>query len=69
MPGAPEMAWQGGSQRVPVQGRQRGRWKGVLREDQLARYADKIAAEFTPALAVWLEHGRLVAGDPATAAD
>jgi aryl sulfotransferase len=67
MPGA-EMAWQGGSQRFLFKG-VNGRWKDVLSEAQLAAYAQKVAAEFTPALAAWLEHGRLLAGDPATAAD
>jgi aryl sulfotransferase len=67
MPGA-EAAWQGGSQRFLYKG-VNGRWQGVFSEDQLAAYAAKVQAEFTPALAAWLAGGRLAAGDPATAAD
>jgi aryl sulfotransferase len=41
-----------------------GRWKGVLTDDDLARYHALVARKFTPAQAAWTEHGRLVAGDP-----
>jgi aryl sulfotransferase len=46
-----------------------GRWRGVFAESDLATYRLKTAAEFTPALAAWLESGRLVAGEPALSAD
>ena len=62
-----EMAWDGGAQRFLYKG-VNGRWKDVLAAEDLAAYAAKIAAEFDPALAAWLEHGRLVAGEPASAA-
>lgn len=41
-----------------------GRWRGVLTEDDLSRYAQLVETRFTPACARWIEHGRLVAGDP-----
>jgi aryl sulfotransferase len=41
-----------------------GRWRGVLTEDDLARYLALVARKFTPAEAAWIEHGGLVAGDP-----
>ncbi len=66
MPGV-EIAWQGGAQRFLYKG-VNGRWKGVLADEDLATYEAKVTAEFTPALAAWLEHGRLIAGEPARAA-
>jgi aryl sulfotransferase len=67
MPGA-ERAWVGGVSTFLHKG-VNGRWQGVFAEADLATYKAKIATEFTPALAAWLEHGRLVAGDPALSAD
>jgi aryl sulfotransferase len=46
-----------------------GRWKGTYADADLAAYASKVALEFTPGLAAWLEGGRLVAGEPATSKD
>ncbi|HZZ90410.1 MAG TPA: sulfotransferase domain-containing protein [Caulobacteraceae bacterium] len=46
-----------------------GRWQGVVSDLDLTAYKAKVAREFTPALAAWLEQGRSGAGDPATAAD
>jgi aryl sulfotransferase len=46
-----------------------GRWRGVFAEADLAAYMLKTTVEFTPALAAWLESGRLVAGEPALSAD
>jgi aryl sulfotransferase len=46
-----------------------GRWQGIFAEADLTAYRAKIAAEFTPALAAWLEGGRRLAGDPAQSAD
>lgn len=40
------------------------RWRGVLTADDIALYEARVKRETTPALARWLEHGRLVAGDP-----
>jgi aryl sulfotransferase len=62
-----EMAWDGGAQRFLYKG-VNGRWKGVLTAEDLKAYDAKIKAEFSPSLAAWLEHGRLVAGEPARAA-
>jgi aryl sulfotransferase len=67
MPGA-ENAWVQGAKTFLNKG-VNGRWHGVFAEADLATYRVKIAAEFTPALAAWLESGRLVAGDPAQSAD
>jgi aryl sulfotransferase len=41
-----------------------GRWKDVLTEGDLARYDALVKRKFTPALANWVENGRLKAGDP-----
>jgi aryl sulfotransferase len=66
MPGA-DIAWDGGAKRFLYKG-VNGRWKDVLTAEDLADYEAKTRIEFTPALAAWLEHGRLVAGEPALAA-
>ncbi len=44
-----------------------GRWKGVYDPADLELYERRVAEEFSPALAAWLEDGRLVSGDPALA--
>lgn len=41
-----------------------GRWQNVFAADDLKRYAALVKTHFAPDLARWLEHGRLVAGDP-----
>jgi aryl sulfotransferase len=46
-----------------------GRWRDVLTETDLARYAAVVQRKLTPACADWLEKGRLGAGDPTVAAD
>jgi aryl sulfotransferase len=66
MPGS-EATWDGGAQRFLYKG-VNGRWKDVLTGKDLAAYAAKVKVEFSPALAAWLEYGRLVAGDPERAA-
>jgi aryl sulfotransferase len=60
--------WVGGSQTFLNKGTN-GRWKEVCDAADLAAYHRRVAEEFTPALAAWLEGGRLTAGDPAVAAD
>lgn len=40
------------------------RWKGVLTDEQIARYRQRAAARLEPSLARWLEHGRRVGGEP-----
>ncbi|HEY2708731.1 MAG TPA: sulfotransferase domain-containing protein [Caulobacteraceae bacterium] len=67
MPGI-ENVWDGGTDRFLYKG-VNGRWKDVVSATDLAAYDAKVKAEFSPALAAWLEGGRLVAGDPAGAAD
>jgi len=67
MPGA-IMAWVDGAKTFLNKG-VNGRWQGAFDEADLATYKAKLAEEFTPALAAWLDGGRLVAGDPALAAD
>lgn len=46
-----------------------GRWQGACADADLAAYRAKVAAEFTPGLAAWLEDGRLATGDPALSSD
>ncbi len=46
-----------------------GRWKDVLTKDDLARYDALVRKNFTPSQALWIEHGRHVAGDPRSLAD
>jgi aryl sulfotransferase len=41
-----------------------GRWQGIFAAADLERYAAQVKANFAPDLARWLEHGRVVAGDP-----
>lgn len=41
-----------------------GRWRDVLGQDDLARYAALAQSRFTPAAAAWIEKGRRGAGDP-----
>jgi aryl sulfotransferase len=61
-----EMTWDGGAKRFLYKGTNR-RWEGVVAEAELDRYQSRVRDEFSPSLAAWLEHGRLIAGDPADA--
>ncbi len=63
-----EMLWEGGAQTFLHKGTN-GRWRDVVSKDDLARYDAKVKAQFSPSLARWIEHGRLVAGDPEAAAN
>lgn len=60
--------WKGGAGTFLHKGTN-GRWREIYRSDDLTRYDQRIAAEFSPALAAWCEHGRLAAGDPRIAGD
>ena len=60
--------WVGGAQTFLHKGIN-GRWQEVCAAADLAAYHQRVAEEFTPALAAWLEGGRLAAGDPARASD
>ena len=55
--------WKGGGDTFINKGTNR-RWEDVCQTADLARYEAKVSAEFSPSLAAWCEHGRLVAGDP-----
>jgi aryl sulfotransferase len=61
-------AFDRGADRFINQGRS-GRWKEVATAEDIARYEAIVARAATPAMAAWLERGRLGAGDPRTGAD
>jgi aryl sulfotransferase len=61
-------AFDRGADRFINQGRS-GRWREVATPADVARYDAIVARAATPALAAWLERGRLGAGDPRSAAD
>ncbi|MDQ0465547.1 aryl sulfotransferase [Caulobacter ginsengisoli] len=63
-----DVAFEGGHKTFLNKGTN-GRWQGELTAEDLALYHQRVAAELSPGLAHWLEHGRLVAGDPAVAGD
>jgi aryl sulfotransferase len=63
-----QMTWDEGARRFLHKGTNE-RWRGVVSDEDLADYAAAVRTHFSPALAAWLEGGRLVAGDPATAED
>ncbi|HUJ02857.1 MAG TPA: sulfotransferase domain-containing protein, partial [Rhizomicrobium sp.] len=54
------IAWDKGYERFLFKGSNE-RWRGVLSEEQLARYDARVKAELDPALAAWLAKGRLAA--------
>ena len=62
MPMAQQM-WEGGANRFLHKGTN-GRWRDVVAKEDLDLYDAKVKAEFSPALARWIENGRLIAGDP-----
>lgn len=49
--------FQGGAQRFLNQGTN-GRWRGVLREEELAQYRELVGRALPPGCARWLEQGR-----------
>lgn len=55
--------FRGGSERFFHKG-SNGRWRGVVRDEDLALYDRMLAAELEPACAAWIEGGRRAAGDP-----
>lgn len=61
---AAQVLWEGGGKSFLHKGTN-GRWRDVAAADDLARYDAQVKAQFSPALARWVENGRLVAGDPA----
>ena len=58
-----KMLWREGSSSFLNKGTN-GRWRECVSPDDLKRYDEKVKSQFSPALARWVEHGRLVAGDP-----
>ncbi len=62
MPGAGDI-WKGGGKTFLNKGTN-GRWHDVYRAEDLTLYDERVADEFSPALAAWCEHGRLVGGEP-----
>ena len=62
------MAFDRGADRFINQG-VNGRWKDFLTPEDLVRYDALIARKLSPAMAGWIAHGRLLAGDPRTLAD
>jgi aryl sulfotransferase len=55
--------WEGGAGRFLHKGTN-GRWQNLFAAEDLARYDAQVKANFAPELARWVEHGRIVAGDP-----
>ncbi len=55
--------WEGGASRFMNKGTN-GRWQSTVSAADLQRYDAKVKTHFAPELARWLEHGRLIAGDP-----
>ena len=62
------MAFDTGAERFLNKG-VNGRWKDFLTDADLARYEALVERRLSPALAAWLEGGRLAAGDPRVAAE
>jgi aryl sulfotransferase len=46
-----------------------GRWRDVLKPEDIERYETLAREKLTPSAARWIEHGSRVAGDPRTLAD
>ena len=63
-----EMSFEGGHRSFLNKGAN-GRWREELTDEDLALYQSRVEQELSPALARWLEHGRLVADDPKTTED
>jgi aryl sulfotransferase len=59
--------FEGGADRFFFKGAN-GRWRELMTREELALY-EQAARRLTPGLARWVEQGRLIAGDPRTAAD
>jgi aryl sulfotransferase len=63
-----QTSWREGSRTFLHKG-VNGRWRDLFDVADLAAYDHRVAIEFTPGLAAWLEQGRAVAGDPRTSPD
>jgi aryl sulfotransferase len=60
---AAALLWEGGASRFMNKGTN-GRWQSVVFADDLRRYDAQVKKHFAPELARWLEHGRIISGDP-----
>jgi aryl sulfotransferase len=58
-----QLTWGGGTNTFLHSG-SNNRWRGVAASEDLELYDATVEREFSPELARWVEHGRLVAGDP-----
>jgi aryl sulfotransferase len=67
-PGANRLFGEGGVRRFFNKGT-KGRWRGILTDDDLASYDAKVREKFSHGLAAWLEGGRLSTGEPCACAD
>jgi len=63
-----EMMWDGGAERFIYKGTN-GRWQDCVPAAEIARYRALLNERCPPGLALWLTHGRRIAGEPASAAD
>src|SRR6185312_1982686 len=61
-------SWDKGHERFFNKGTN-ARWRDVLTAEDLAQYDDRVRREVSPALAAWLENGRLKTRDPRLAED
>jgi aryl sulfotransferase len=61
--GSVAASFQGGAARFFHEGTN-GRWRGVVREGDLALYDAKVEAELSLACARWVAHGRRSSADP-----
>jgi aryl sulfotransferase len=62
------LSWDNGHERFFNKGTN-ARWREALSAQDLARYDARVRDELSPNLAAWLEHGRLIAGDPRETVD
>ena len=67
MPAAGDI-WKGGGKTFLNKGTN-GRWHDIYSADDLALYQERVTAAFSPTLATWCEHGRIIAGDPRATPD
>ena len=63
-----EMGFEGGHKSF-LHKASNNRWQGEVAQEDLELYAQKVATEFSPNLARWVEGGRAIAGEPRRSAD
>jgi hypothetical protein len=57
------ISWDKGHERFINEGTNE-RWRSALTDDDVSLYEARAAREFSPALARWVEQGRLATADP-----